>query len=188
MQAGASAKYKSILTLFSVNSDAVKGSHFDAMLAFGRDVTTTAQWNYGIAFGRDNGRWPIDFATGTIIGVPAGIPEGASALYGIDFSQVAFSGRALKMQGFEVDGSGNIANQLRLRDYSAPGPGAFHRIVGLGNGSWAYQVDTSPTGRFFDCEASILDRYFSLYAVQPARVLPSCCRASNGSRWYLCNL
>ncbi|QGM97091.1 hypothetical protein [Methylocystis parvus] len=108
LNAGASADYKSILTLISVNSDAVQGVLFDAMLALSRDNTTKTGWRRGIAFGRPDSTWPIDPA-GDLIGASPPGTGPAVAANGVDFSSVRFSQCAFKSQGFCVSPNGAVA-------------------------------------------------------------------------------
>ena len=103
VQSGASVDTKNILLLASVNSDAVKGSTFDGMLAFTADTTTTAKWTYGAVFGWPAGLWPFDTGS-TLIGATGAGPRNAN--YGVDFSNVTFSTSAFKSTGFNVNGSG----------------------------------------------------------------------------------
>lgn len=106
--AGASVQQKSVLTLVGVNSDAVQGSVYDAMLGLLRDSTTTVGWNYGIAFGRQDAQWPIA-SGGTMIGSVAPASGSRIAAYGVDLRNITFSGGAFASPGFAVDGSGNVA-------------------------------------------------------------------------------
>lgn len=108
LNAGASADYKSVLTLISVNSDAVQGTLFDAMLAFSRDNTTMTGWRYGIAFGRPDSTWPIDPA-GALIGASPPGSGPAVAANGVDFSPVSFSECAFRSKGFCVSPAGAVA-------------------------------------------------------------------------------
>ena len=105
VQSGASTALKSILLLASVNSDAVKGSQFDGMLAFGADSTTTAKWSYGAAFGWPRGPWPFDTSS-TLIGSVAPGSGSRVAGYGTDWSGVTFSTAAFKSTGFLVGPTG----------------------------------------------------------------------------------
>jgi hypothetical protein len=109
VQAGASVKYKSVLTLANVDSDAVKGSSYDAMLGLLSDGLV--KFDYGIAFGRPGaGAWPIETTTGTLIEVMPGVSAGA--LNGIDFTNltIASGGYYLKTPTATINGVGNIAS------------------------------------------------------------------------------
>ena len=93
--------------------DTTSGSRTDAMLVFGRNVSSSVGMDYGAVFGSPLGWWPIK-TTGTLIGAPysenASLPPGPAkqAAYGIDFSPVTFSTGFLKSTGFLVDGSGRM--------------------------------------------------------------------------------
>lgn len=154
MRAGSSARQKAVLTLYSANSDAVKGTFYDAMLGFARDNTTLVGFNFGIEFGTYFGLWPIDTTTGTIIGTTTTSPGGQFALNGLDFTHVVFSGNAIMTPGFAVDQFGNVGAHglgiinnlanIRFQDSSAIGiPQGAHRYIGLGTGYYEYQVNTA---------------------------------------------
>ena len=93
--------------------DTTSGSRTDALLVFGRNVSSSVGMDYGAVFGSPLGWWPIK-STGTLIGAPysenASLPPGPAkqAAYGIDFSPVTFSTGFLKSTGFLVDGSGRM--------------------------------------------------------------------------------
>lgn len=109
VQSGASTSIKNILLLASVNSDAVKGTTYDGMLAFGSDATTTAKWAYGVTFGWPRGPWAFDTSS-TLIGSVAPGSGSRVANYGVDLSGVTFSTAAFKSTGFQVDGSGALTS------------------------------------------------------------------------------
>lgn len=102
--------------------DTTSGSRTDALLVFGRNVSSSVGMDYGAVFGSPLGWWPIK-STGTMIGAPytedASLPPGPSraAAWGVDFSPVAFSGGFLKGPGFQVDGSGNTTTGSALANY-----------------------------------------------------------------------
>ena len=102
--------------------DTTSGSRTDALLVFGRNVSSSVGMDYGAVFGSPLGWWPIK-STGTLIGAPytenASLPPGPSraAAWGVDFSPVAFSGGFLKGPGFQVDGSGNTTTGSALANY-----------------------------------------------------------------------
>ncbi|WP_457797645.1 hypothetical protein [Methylocystis sp. S23] len=99
VQSGASVKYKSVVTVASVNSDAVKGSTYDAMMTFIRDNTTLTPWTLGIGFGRPDSTWPFD-SSSTIIGTTAPGTGSRVANYGVDLRDVAFSTCAFAADNF----------------------------------------------------------------------------------------
>lgn len=105
VKTGASVDYKSILSVVSVNADAVGGSVFNAMQFFAADQTTSYKWPLGIGFGNPIALWPFDTSS-TIMGTTAPAIGSRVANYGVDFSGVTFSTGAFKSTGFLVDGSG----------------------------------------------------------------------------------
>lgn len=155
VQTGASVKYKSILSLASVNSDAVKGVSQDAMLEFVTDATTTARFDTGIMFGRPDAVWPIDTTTGTLIGVSAGVSAGA--LWGIDFNNVAFdaSGGAFRSPGFSIDKFGNGSSATFGMSSTFPSllfvsstASTKERIANDATGNLLFQINTAVSGDF----------------------------------------
>lgn len=120
VQTGASTALKCILLLASVNNDAVKGSSYDGMLAFGTDSTTTAKWTYGITFGWPRGPWAFD-TTSTLIGSVAPASGSRVANHGIDFSAITFSTAAFKSTGFTVDPAGAITGSTLISSGSNAG-------------------------------------------------------------------
>lgn len=139
VQSGASVKDKSIMSLISVNSDAVNGTQTDAMLIFTRDNTSAALWDYGIAFGRYDSQWPLG-ATSTLIGTYAPNVGSRVALNGVDFSDVSFSagGCAFKSTGYCVDGSGNVG-------IGTTSPAVSLHVVGDNGAGVAAAFQTTPT-------------------------------------------
>lgn len=101
LQTGSSAQYKSAMLIASANSDAVKGSTYEAMLSFGRDATTTATWDRGIDFNWPLGLFPFS-SSATLIGSSAS----GSVAYGVDLSNLTIATSAFKSTGFNVNGSG----------------------------------------------------------------------------------
>lgn len=97
--------------------DTTSGSRTDALLVFGRNVSSSVGMDYGAVFGSPLGWWPIK-STGTLIGAPytenASLPPGPAkqAAYGIDFSPVTFSTAAWKSAGFTIDGLGRLNQTL----------------------------------------------------------------------------
>lgn len=88
---------------------AVQGSRDNVGLSFNNQPTTTIGWAYGIAFGIQDGYWPM-LSSGTLIGAEGhlgGSPAGTAA-HGVDFSNVTLTSDAFKSNGFKVDGSGNV--------------------------------------------------------------------------------
>ncbi len=115
------------MTLISVNSDAVKGSTFDAMLAFTRDVTTTVGFNYGISFGRGDSFWPIDATVGTLIGTTAPSSGSRAAKYGVDFRGVTFTDYPFASNNFYVDQTGIVNSGGYIANGSSAGLTLFSR-------------------------------------------------------------
>lgn len=109
--------------------DVKSGSRTDALLAFGRNVSSLVGMDYGMVFQTPLGWWPIK-PTGTMIGAPytenITLPAGPAkqAAWGIDFSTVTFSGGFLKGPGFTVDGSGNATIGSGLANYATISGGA----------------------------------------------------------------
>lgn len=128
MQAGSSAKAKSGLLIASVNSDAVRGSNFDAMLSFTRDSTCSATWKNGICFGYIQGLWPFGSDSILIGTYGTGLTAGTC----IDFSAVTASYLLKGPNGFTINGAGGVnASSLQVTNTTASGA-----VLGLlGNGS-----------------------------------------------------
>lgn len=99
--------------------DAVQGSQVDAAVTLAMETGGTSGWKTGYSFGSPAGIWPI-LATGTMIGTLPTSRGGRaySAAYGVDFSQVAFSGAAFQSQGFAVNGGGGIALSNAATSYT----------------------------------------------------------------------
>lgn len=108
VKTGASVDYKSILSVISVNADAVGGSVFNAMQFFAADQTTSYKWPLGIGFGNPVALWPFDTSS-TIMGTTAPAIGSRVANHGIDFSGVTFSGSAFKSNNFTVSQAGAVA-------------------------------------------------------------------------------
>lgn len=126
MQTGSSAKYKNGLLIAGVNSDAVKGSTWEAMLSFTKEGSSTATWDRGIDFTYPPGSWPFHSGT-TLIG-----SSGAGSIgYGVDLSSLTISTSAFKSPGFNVNGSGgtNVATLASAGPLSAT-TGSFSGTLG----------------------------------------------------------
>ena len=158
LQTGASADYKSIVSIIGVNSDAVQGTIHDSMLVFTRDGTTTIGYRYGISFGREDSTWPIA-ATGTLIGTSVPGSGSRTAANGVDWNGVTFSGYAFRSTGFDVDGTGivtglrfltsSVSPALYLRDTDlAVTAGGSHRLISDDTGGYLWQINTAVAGDF----------------------------------------
>jgi hypothetical protein len=101
MQTGSSAQYKSGLLIASVNSDAVKGATYEAMLSFGRDSTTTATWDRGIDF-----NWPLGLFPFSTSATLIGSSSGGTVDKGVDLSALTITTSAFKSTGYNITGSG----------------------------------------------------------------------------------
>ncbi len=128
VKAGASVAYKSVLTLISVDNDAVQGSLYDAMLGFTRDETTSIGFRFGVAFGRQDSLWPIA-PDGTLIGsvAPAG-DDMRVAKNGIDLRNIKFSEFAFVSDNFAVTGDGAMLSKADIVKRAVapePIPGQF---------------------------------------------------------------
>lgn len=97
--------------------DTTSGSRTDALLVFGRNVSSSVGMDYGAVFGSPLGWWPIK-TTGTLIGAPytenASLPPGPAkqAAYGVDLRPVTFSSAAWASAGFTIDGLGRLNQTL----------------------------------------------------------------------------
>jgi hypothetical protein len=109
----------------------------------------------GLSFGRVDTYWPIADA-GTVIGVNTGVgdPAKVKAAHGLDLSAVTFSQDSLKVPGFTVDQVGtpkitqNFA-QIVMRDPNvAVNTGGLARLESVGDGSFAWEVNTAAAGDF----------------------------------------
>jgi hypothetical protein len=108
VQTGASCNYKHGMTIVTWDTDAVTGSGGkDAAFSIAAAAASPVGWNYGFAFNTASGYWPMK-STGTMIGTVVGSGGGPAyqAAWGIDFSQVAFSGGLIRGPGFSVSGTG----------------------------------------------------------------------------------
>jgi hypothetical protein len=101
METGSSAVFKSIIQLSGQPQDQVQGRVVDTMLWL-YDQNGAIGHQTGILFDAANNQWPIR-SSGTIFGTNGGL-----AAHGIDLSRTAFSGDALKSNGFSVDPTGRV--------------------------------------------------------------------------------
>jgi hypothetical protein len=101
---GVAVEEKIVCQLVGVNADAVKGSIVDAGMLICADISSSTQFDFGIAFGKPGSRWAT---TGTIIGT-YGSTNALTAVKGIDFSAVSFSDSSFRSPGFAVGPDGSI--------------------------------------------------------------------------------
>jgi hypothetical protein len=151
---GATVEEKMLLQLATVNGDAVKGTVVDAGLVITGDSTVTATLDYGIAFGKPSYKWTT---TGTLIGSYSTV-DSRTAVNGVDFTGITFSGKAFKSAGFSIGPAGELVSgsqsisaaspEVRIRDSStAVTSGGLVRLVGV-SGGWSFQINTAVAGDF----------------------------------------
>ncbi len=151
VNAGNTAQDKIVLQLAAVNDDAVKGSRSDAMLCLLNGAATTAKFDFGIVFGREGAKFPID---GTLIGAYPSI-DALACGRGVDLANVTFSEFAFRSNGFTINpaglatsGFGFSAPQVRMSYANLPvDAGGLHRFSGSNTGL-RLQRNTAPAGDF----------------------------------------
>lgn len=98
MKTGSSAVDKIGLQVVKVSGDAVKAARSNTAFVIG-DQPSTVGWDKGISFGSQQGRWPMDAATGVLISddVHEGDAVAGTCLAGIDLSRCTFTSAPLVM-------------------------------------------------------------------------------------------
>ncbi len=117
VQAGASTVEKVGLQVVTVNSDAVKGSTVDAAILISGDASISAQYDFGIVFGKPSSRWNVG---GTLIGTYT-TTNAMDVVNGIDFSAVTFSGFPIKLPNTTIDPNGKINTNDQISTTNAFG-------------------------------------------------------------------
>ena len=114
---GSSMKAKAGLTIVQQVSDAVQGAVYDAGLGFSNQGAPSLGgaypigWNFGIAFGRADGIWPIHATAGAIMGTYNPKTDnslnkafgGKPCKYGIDFADIEPTTYSLRLPGISID-------------------------------------------------------------------------------------
>ena len=107
-----SVAVKSALSLVSggdgSGNDKIQGAVHDSLLALTSDSASNVGVKVGISIGREDSYWPIEATTGRLIYAANPVAFLPGALHGIDFSNVTFTGCAIKTFQFCVDGTGNL--------------------------------------------------------------------------------
>ncbi len=125
LQSGSSAGTKAGLEIVLSSGDAVAGTSADEGIGFTNANELTASspgWKIGVVFGGVSNGWPINTATGTVIGTHTETAFGGSghsgqfipmqAMYGVNLASVNFSqdsGYSFVGPGFSVGGTGNVS-------------------------------------------------------------------------------
>lgn len=108
VQAGTGCSYKHGMKIITGSDDVVSGhAGHDYAYSLGAQAGAVG-WDVGYAFGDSYSTWPMK-ATGTLIGtIPGSGGPAYAAAWGVDFSQVAFSGGLIRGPSYSVDGSGHV--------------------------------------------------------------------------------
>ena len=146
VETGATCAYKHGMKIVTWVDDAVSGLvGKDSAYSIGAMSPTAPGWDVGFAFGDGYGYWPMK-PFGTMIGTVTGASGGPAkqAAWGIDFSQVAFSGGTIKGPGFSVDGSGHqrLSNGAELGSNFAASATDLSRHLDLYGGSMGLCVQS----------------------------------------------
>ena len=143
-------------------------------------------WQYAYSVGSPAADWPLSTTTGTILGAYTRKYGGTSlnlAAYGVDFSNVTFSGASFKSNGFSVDGSGLVtAANLFASSTNA--------LTAVGQGALTSYFNTSPTSgetatgnqALKNATSSVFDTAFGYHALRGSVTVSSA--GSNSALGY----
>jgi hypothetical protein len=112
MQPGSSSVTKGAYQATLQGNDAVESSEpsYAYSVGISPDSPLSNGWRRGLVFSGPNGWWPMNPTQGIMIYADPGVGStggpARTALSGIDFSHVTFSGQFLNSIGFSVDGTG----------------------------------------------------------------------------------
>lgn len=122
-ETGSGVAYKAGLQIVSDVNDAVQGSLSDYGLGFGTAAGSIGFKKLISMCGAASAKWPLS-SGGTLIGTETPATGTMTALYGVDFSAISFSGSgaaAFKSSGFLVDPDGDTTVKTLILNGSTSG-------------------------------------------------------------------